>query len=48
MDDTADLTLFYAPQSRAITALYFMEELEQPYRLEVIDLKKGDQKKPEF
>ena len=46
--DTADLTLFYAPQSRAITALYFMEELDQPYRLEVIDIRKGDQKKPEF
>jgi glutathione S-transferase len=48
VSDNADLTLFYAPQSRAITALYFMEELEQPYRLEVIDIRKGDQKKPEF
>ncbi len=46
--DDADLTLFYAPQSRAITAIYFMEELDRPYRLEVIDLKRGDQKKPEY
>ncbi len=48
VSDSADLTLFYAPQSRAITAIYFMEELDRPYRLEVIDLKKGDQKKPDF
>lgn len=46
--DNADLTLFYAPQSRAGTALRFMEELDQPYRIEIIDLTKGDQKKPEF
>ncbi|MDQ3559240.1 MAG: glutathione S-transferase family protein [Pseudomonadota bacterium] len=48
ISESADLTLFYAPQSRAATALRFMEELDQPYRLEVIDLNKGDQKKPEF
>ena len=48
MSDEADLTLFYAPQSRAITALYFMEELERPYRLEVISLKSGQHKTPEF
>src|SRR3712207_6182361 len=48
LSDSADLTLFYAPQSRAITAIYFMEELDRPYRLDVIDLKMGDQKKPEF
>jgi glutathione S-transferase len=48
VSDTADLTLFYAPRSRAVTALRFMEELERPYRLEVISLDRGDQKKPEF
>ena len=48
LSDNADLILFYAPQSRAITAIYFMEELDRPYRLEVINLKEGDQKKPEF
>ncbi len=46
--DNADLVLYYAPQSRAVTALRLMEELERPYRLEVIDLNRGDQKKPEF
>jgi glutathione S-transferase len=48
ISDDADLILFYAPRSRAVTALRFMEELERPYRLEVINLDRGDQKKPEF
>jgi glutathione S-transferase len=48
LSESADLVLYYAPQSRAVTALRMMEELERPYRLEVIDLSKGDQKKPEF
>ena len=48
ISDDADLVLYYAPQSRAVTALRMMEELERPYRLEVISLDKGDQKKPEF
>jgi glutathione S-transferase len=48
LSETADLVLFYAPQSRAVTALRFMEELDRPYRLEVIDLNKGDHKRPEF
>ena len=48
LSDTDDLVLFYAPRSRAGTALRFMEELDRPYRLEVIDLEKGDQKRPEF
>jgi glutathione S-transferase len=46
--ETADLTLFFALRSRATTALPFMEELDRPYRLEVISLEKGDQRKPEF
>ena len=46
--DTADLVLFYSPQSRAATTLRLLEELDLPYRLEVVDLTKGDQKKPSF
>jgi glutathione S-transferase len=45
---TADLTLFYAPRSRAVMALWLLEELGQPYRLEHVDLARGDHKKPEF
>ena len=48
ISETADLTLFYAPRSRAATTLRFLEELDRPYRMEVIDLHRGDQKKPEF
>jgi glutathione S-transferase len=48
LSDIADLTLYYAPRSRAGTALRFMEELDRPYRVEVIDLMRGDQKQPEF
>jgi glutathione S-transferase len=48
LTDTAQLTLLYAPRSRAATALRFMEELQQPYRIELVDLHRGDQKKPEF
>jgi glutathione S-transferase len=48
LSDQANITLIYAPRSRAATALRFLEELGEPYRVEVIDLEKGDQKKPEF
>ena len=48
LSDNADLTLFFAPRSRAGTALRFMEELDRPYRVEVIDLTRGDQKTPDF
>jgi glutathione S-transferase len=46
--DSADLVLYYAPQSRAFTALWFLEELGRPYRLEPIELRKGEQKRPAF
>ena len=46
LTDTADLVLFYAPRSRAWTGLWIMEELGQPYRLELFDLNKGDHKSP--
>ena len=48
LSQTADLTLFYAPRSRAVTALRFLEELDRPYRVEMVDLNRGDQKQPEF
>jgi glutathione S-transferase len=48
LSDSADLVLFYAPRTRAGSALRFMEELDRPYRLEVLDLHTGDHKKPQF
>jgi glutathione S-transferase len=40
--DAADLVLYYAPRSRAFTVLWLMEELGRPYRLEHVDIRKGD------
>ncbi len=46
--ENADITLYYAPQSRAFRMLWFLEELGRPYRLEHVDLNKGDHKRPYF
>jgi glutathione S-transferase len=46
--DNADIVLYHAPQSRAFRMLWFLEELGRPYRVEPIDLNKGDHKKPYF
>jgi glutathione S-transferase len=46
--DDADLVLYYAPKSRAFRALWFLEELDRPYRLEHLSFEKGDHKRPEF
>ncbi|HEX2257377.1 MAG TPA: glutathione S-transferase family protein [Afifellaceae bacterium] len=46
--DTADLVLFYAPRSRALTVLWLLEELGQPFRIESVDIRAGEQKRPEF
>ncbi|HSP77930.1 MAG TPA: glutathione S-transferase [Myxococcaceae bacterium] len=44
----ADLTLYYAPRTRAFTALWLLEELGQPYRLESFDLASGRHKRPDY
>lgn len=46
--ENADITLYYAPRSRAFRMLWFLEELGRPYRLEMLELEKGDHKRPEF
>ncbi len=46
--EKADITLYYAPRSRAFRMLWFLEELGRPYRLEVLDLNKGEHKRPDF
>ena len=46
--ENADITLYYAPRSRAFRMLWFLEELGRPYRLEHLNLEKGDHKRPEF
>jgi glutathione S-transferase len=44
LSETASITLFHATRSRSFRALWFMEELGEPYRIEAIDLDQGEQK----
>jgi glutathione S-transferase len=46
--ETADITLYYAPRTRAFRMLWFLEELGRPYRLEHLDFEKGEHKRPQF
>jgi glutathione S-transferase len=50
MPESADatLTLYYAPRTRAFTALWLLEEMQLPYRLESFALNSGRHKAPEF
>jgi glutathione S-transferase len=43
-----DLTLYYAPQSRSMTALWLLEELGEPYKLEVLHFDDGSMRTPEY
>ena len=47
---TADdkITLYYSPQTRATGARILLEELGAPYELHVLNMKAGEQRKPEF
>ena len=44
----SDLTLYYAPRTRAFTALWLLEELGLEYRLESFDLRSGRHKDADF
>jgi glutathione S-transferase len=48
LSESADLVLYYAPRTRAFRALWFLEELGRPYRIEHVDFEKGEHKQPEF
>lgn len=43
-----ELVLYTNPMSRGRIAHYMLEEVGQPYRLEIVDLQKSEQKAPEF
>lgn len=43
-----DITLYFAPRSRSIRALWLMEEIGAPYQLIPMSLERGDQKEPAF
>jgi glutathione S-transferase len=42
------LKLYYASPSRASVAMWMLEELGEPYEVELLSLKNGDQRKPAF
>lgn len=42
------MTLYWAPQTRAMTALWLMEEVGAPYERVQVDLKGGAQSTPEY
>lgn len=46
--DDADIVLYYKPRTRAFRALWFLEELGRPYRIQLMDFGKGAHKQPEF
>jgi glutathione S-transferase len=44
----ADITFYTNPMSRGRIVHWLLEELGEPYDMKVLDLEKGDHKKPEF
>jgi glutathione S-transferase len=42
------LKLYYASPSRASVAMWMLEELGEPYEVELLSLKNGDQRQPAF
>lgn len=46
--ENADIVFYYAPKTRSFRALWFLEELGQPYRIEHIEYRKGAHKRPDF
>ncbi|MBR0756072.1 glutathione S-transferase family protein [Bradyrhizobium jicamae] len=48
MTTTDRITLYYSPQSRATGARVLLEELGAPYDLHVLNMKAGEQRKPEY
>ncbi|MER2508813.1 glutathione S-transferase family protein [Amaricoccus sp.] len=43
-----DVTLYYAPRSRSLRALWLLEELGIPYALTPLSLRRGEHKSPEM
>ncbi len=44
----ADLTLYHAAPSRSSIVRWMLEEVGEPYDLQVLDLSKGEQRMPEY
>ena len=48
MPTTKPITLFHAPQTRSSGTLALLEELEAPYRLQLLNMKAGEQRQPAY
>jgi len=48
MTNADTITLFHSPQSRSSGALTLLEELGAPYKLHVLNMKAGEQRRPEY
>lgn len=48
MNPAEPITLFHAPQSRSAGVLTLLEELGAPYELTILNMKAGEQRKPDF
>jgi glutathione S-transferase len=44
----SQITLYYSPQTRSLGALALLEELGADYELRVLNMKAGEQRKPEY
>lgn len=44
----SDLTLFHAVPSRSAIALWMLEEVGEPFAVELLNLKSGDNRRPEY
>src|ERR1700760_5077770 len=42
------ITLYHSPASRAFTAYWMLEELGVPFSVRTVDIRKGDQKTPDY
>jgi glutathione S-transferase len=42
------ITLYHSPASRAFTAYWMLEELGVPFRVKTVDIRKGEQKQPDY
>ena len=48
MPSSRGITLYHSPASRAFTAYWLLEELGVPFQVETVDIRKGEQKTPEY
>ncbi len=48
MNSSDRITLYYSPQSRATGARVLLEELGEPYDLDVLNMKAGEQRRPAY